>query len=86
MNVQVIGGLSYRVSTDFYDKVLAKVQHEFKNSWSYWKIELFGIRVIGIILQLDLTWHNFKVLLSCQITINIIRMLQHKWQSFYLFE
>ena len=36
---------SYRgfvLSSDFYEKVLVKVQREFKNSSSYWKFELSG--------------------------------------------
>ena len=45
--VRVNRGSSYRV---FYEKVLAKVQGECKNSSSYWKFELSGDQVIGIIL------------------------------------
>ena len=38
---------SYRgfdLSSDFCEKVLVKVQREFKNSSSYWKFELSGIQ------------------------------------------
>ena len=37
----------FELSSDFYEKVLVKVQGEFKNSSSYWKFELSGVRVIG---------------------------------------
>ena len=47
--VRVIECSSYRgfeLSSDFYEKVLVKVQREFKNSSSYWKFELSGTVVI----------------------------------------
>ena len=42
--------LGFELSSDFYEKVLVKVQREFKNSSSYWKFELSGVRVIGSVL------------------------------------
>ena len=33
----------FELSSDFYEKVLVKVQREFKNSSSYWKFELSGM-------------------------------------------
>ena len=40
----------FKLSSDFYEKVLAKVQGELQNSLSYWKFELSDVRVIGSIL------------------------------------
>ena len=44
----------FELSSDFYEKVLVKVQRELKNSSSssssYWKFELSGVRVIGSVL------------------------------------
>ena len=43
--------LSYRgfeLSSDFYEKVLVKVQREFKSSSSYWKFELSGFELSGV--------------------------------------
>ena len=42
----------FELSSDFYEKVLVKVQREFKNSSSYWKFELSGVRVIGSVLYI----------------------------------
>ena len=47
--VQISECLSYRefeLSSDFYEKVLMKVQWEFKNKSSYWKFQLSGDRAI----------------------------------------
>ena len=33
----------FELSSDFYEKVLVKVQREFKNSSSYWKFKLSGM-------------------------------------------
>ena len=40
----------FGLSSYFYEKVLVKVQREFKNSSRYWKFELSRVRVVGIIL------------------------------------
>ena len=40
----------FELSSDFCEKVLMKVQREFKNSSSYWKFELSGVRIIGSVL------------------------------------
>ena len=40
----------FELSSDFYEKVLVMVQGEFKNSSSYRKFELSGVRVIGSVL------------------------------------
>ena len=40
----------FELSSDFYEKLLVKVQWEFKNSLSYWKFKLSGVRVIGSVL------------------------------------
>ena len=40
----------FELSSDFCEKVLVKVQREFKNSSSYWKFELSGVRVIESVL------------------------------------
>ena len=40
----------FELSSDFYEKVLVKVQREFKSSSSYWKFKLSGVRVIGSVL------------------------------------
>ena len=40
----------FELLSDFCEKVLVKVQREFKNSSSYWKFELSGVRVIGSVL------------------------------------
>ena len=40
----------FKLSSDFYEKVLVKVQREFKHSLSYWKFKLSGVRVIGSVL------------------------------------
>ena len=62
----------FELSSDFCEKVLVKVQREFKNSSSYWKCELSGVRVIGSVLQ-----RNVSVLFfSKTVTGNkIIRLL-----------
>ena len=44
----------FELSSDFYEKVLAKVQGELQNSSSYWKFELSGVRVIGSILYSEI--------------------------------
>ena len=44
--------------SDFYEKVLVKVQREFKNSSSYWKFELLGIRVIASVLYFTENWNT----------------------------
>ena len=40
----------FELSSDFYEKVLVKVQREFKNSLSYWKFELSVVGVIRSVL------------------------------------
>ena len=40
----------FELSSDFYEKVLFKVQREFKNNLSYWKFELSGVQVVGSVL------------------------------------
>ena len=50
---------SYRgseLTSNFYEKVLVKVQWELKNSSSYWKFELSEVRVIGSVLYFLRAW------------------------------
>ena len=55
----------FELSSDFYEKVLAKVQGELQNSSSYWKFELSGVRVIGSILYFHFShgqsFYNFSM-------------------------
>ena len=41
----------FELSSDFCEKVLVKVQREFKNSSSYWKFELSGAYCINLLLD-----------------------------------
>ena len=43
----------FELSSDLYEKVLARVQGELQNSSSYPKFELSGVRVIGSILYIS---------------------------------
>ena len=50
---------SYRgseLSSDLSSEVSVKVQWEFKNSSSYWKFELSGVRVSGSVLYFLRAW------------------------------
>ena len=38
----------FELSSDFYEKVLAKVQGELQNNSSYWKFELRGFELSGV--------------------------------------
>ena len=55
--VQLSEGLSYwrfKLSSDFNERVLVKVQGKYKNSLSYWNFELLGLWEIGIPLNIDI--------------------------------
>ena len=63
----------FELSSDFYEKVLVKVQRELKNSSSYWKFEFPGARVVGSVLyKMD------------SVRIFVVRFLQAVRDRFFL--